>query len=67
MARDQAMRRFDVAGVAPVLREHELFLGRQHRESADFLQIPRQAAFGGRGWQLQICHGLTPFLAAKRG
>src|SRR5437868_14343547 len=33
--------------LAPALGQHVLFLRLQHREPADFVQIARQAGFGG--------------------
>src|SRR4051812_41692122 len=41
------MCRIAVAMLAPALGQHVLFLRLQHREPADFLEIARQAGFGG--------------------
>jgi hypothetical protein len=40
MAGDEFVRRITVAMLTPALGEHVLFLRLQHREPADFFQVP---------------------------
>ena len=51
MAGDEPVSRFAVLVLAPAFGQHEFFLRFQHREPADFFEIPGKAGFTGQNGQ----------------
>ena len=58
MAGDEPVRRFAVLVLAPAFGQHEFFLRLQHREPADFFEIPGEAGFARQNGQCSsLGHG----------